>query len=91
MKCVVPEPERDVNPSIHLQLSPLDQQEVPPTQVTTPHRPLGTLRWHNHPHSSGQGGHGDRGFPGLAGRSHGDQWSSCCSLRTGHFENSRDT
>lgn len=62
-----------------------------PSLTMAPHRPLSALGWHNHSHACRKGGHGDRGFPGLAGRSHGDQGGSCCSLRTSHFENSRDT
>ena len=64
----------------------------PPGNPTppTPHRALGTLRRHNHSHACRKGGHGDGGFPSLAGRSHGDQRGSCRSLRTGDFENSGD-
>lgn len=64
---------------------------APPRPEAASHRPLGTLCWYDHSHACRKGGHSDRGFPSLAGRSHGDQWGSCRSLRTGDFENSRDT
>lgn len=69
-------------------ISPLPSE---PSPISVPHRPLGTLCWHNHSHASRQGGHSDRSFPSLASRSHGDQWGSCGSLRSSHFENSRNT